>query len=293
MKLSVASNLLAKSLLASLVLCAGTIARADEPAKAPAAPATAPAPTPAAEENLPAAKDIFEKYLAAIGGKDKLKAITSRQMVMTVEIPAAGMKGTVSMFQIPPAKAYSETDLAGMGKFMQGSDGEIAWDSNPMSGARILTGKERETFMRGMRFDSEWNYEGQYKEMKTIKTETVGDKTAYVVEMTSNEGNKETRLFDKETGLLLASRATATTQMGDIPTETTFDDYREVNGIKMSFKQTAKMMGNEMKTTVDKAEFNAEIPAAKFDLPADIKALKEKADKPATDAPAENPAEKK
>jgi hypothetical protein len=61
----------------------------------------------------------------------------------------------------------------------------------------------------------------------------------------------------------------------------------------MSFKQTAKMMGNEMKTTVDKAEFNAEIPAAKFDLPADIKALKEKADKPATDAPAENPAEKK
>jgi hypothetical protein len=264
MKLSVASNLLAKSLLASLVLSAGTIARADEPAKAPAAPATAPAatPAPAAEENLPAAKDIYEKYLAAIGGKDKLKAITSRQMVMTVEIPAAGMKGTVSMFQIPPAKAYSETDLAGMGKFMQGSDGEIAWDSNPMSGARILSGKERETFMRGMRFDSEWNYEGQYKEMKTIKTETVGDKTAYVVEMISNEGNKETRLFDKETGLLLASRATATTQMG------------------------------EMKTTVDKAEFNAEIPASKFELPADIKALKEKtdketADKPATDAPAE------
>lgn len=85
--------------------------------------------------------------------------------------------------------------------------------------------------------------------------------------------------------------------MGEIPTETLFDDYREVNGIKMSFKQTAKMMGNEMKTTVEKAEFNAEIPAAKFELPADIKALKEKADKPASDAPAEKqteqPTEKK
>lgn len=284
------SNLLLNSVLAALILSAGTVARADEPAKAPAA-------APAAEENLPAAKDIYEKYLSAIGGKDKIKAITSRQMVMTVEIPAAGMKGTVSMFQIPPAKAYSETELPGMGKFMQGSDGEVAWDSNPMSGARILSGKERETFMRGMRFDSEWNYEAQYKEMKTTKTEKLGDKTAYVVEMISNEGNKETRLFDKDSGLLLASRTTAQTQMGEIPTETLFDDYREVNGIKMSFKQTAKMMGNEMKTTVEKAEFNAEIPAAKFELPADIKALKEKADKPATDAPAdkqsEKPAEKK
>jgi hypothetical protein len=284
MKLSAASSLLAKSLLASLVLCAGTIARADEPAMAPAAPT--------AEENLPAAKDIYEKYLSAIGGKDKLKAITSRQMTMTVEVASAGMKGTVTMFQLPPAKAYSETELAGMGKFMQGSDGEIAWDSNPMSGARILTGKERDTFMRGMRFDSEWNYESQYKDMKTTKTEKLGDKTAYVVELTSNEGTKETRLFDKDSGLLLASRATATTQMGEIPTETLFDDYREVNGIKMSFKQTAKLMGNEMKTTVEKAEFNAEIPASKFELPADIKALKdkgdkEKADKPATDAPAE------
>ena len=56
------TNLLLNSVLAALILSAGTIARADEPAKAPAAPA--------AEENLPAAKDIYEKYLTAIGGKD-------------------------------------------------------------------------------------------------------------------------------------------------------------------------------------------------------------------------------
>lgn len=282
------TNMILRCGLAALVLSAGAAARADEPAKAPTAPTA-----PAADESLPSAKEIYEKYLTAIGGKDKMKAITSRQVVMTIEIPAAGVKGTVSMFQVPPAKAFSETELGGMGKFAQGSDGEIAWEMSPMAGARILSGKERDTFMRGMRFDSEWNYEGQYKDMKTTKTEKVGDKTAYVVEMVSNEGNKETRLFDKDSGLLLASRATATTQMGEVPTETLFDDYREVNGIKMSFKQTAKMMGSELKTTVEKAEFNAEIPESKFELPADIKALKEKTEKKSEKPATEQPSEKK
>ncbi|MFO0860197.1 MAG: hypothetical protein U0570_06535 [Phycisphaerales bacterium] len=270
--------------LAGLLLSTSALAGDAAPAPTPAPAASAPA------ADLPSAKSLMEKYITAIGGREKLQGVKSRQMTLNMDMPANGMKGTVQVYQAPPAMAYSETEIANIGKFLQGSDGETVWESNIMMGTRILSGKERDNFLRGLRFNADYDYEDTYREMTTTGADKVNDRAVYVVELVTKEGQKETRLFDQETGLLLVSRATMPSQMGDIASETFFSDYREVDGIKMPFKQTVKVMQNEMVTTVEKAALNVEIPASRFELPKEVKDLLEKQKADATKAPAPAPA---
>ncbi len=257
--------------------------RADDPA-----PAATPAPAAAApakpEAGLPEAKSILDKYVAAIGGRDRLSKIKSRQMSMTMEMAGQGVKGNIQVFQAPPAKSYTETEIASIGKFTQGSNGEVVWESSSIMGTRVATGKEKASLLRGMRFNAEYDYAENYKKMTTVGSDKVGDREVYVVELVSNEDSKETRLFDKETGLLLAMRTTTPSQMGDIASETLYADYREVDGVKMAFKQTAKVMGNEISTTIEKVEFDVPISDDKFRLPDDVKAILEKQQPAPTDA---------
>jgi hypothetical protein len=260
--------------------CCGALARAMDdptPAKgAPVAPASSEPKGKAPAADLPAAKAVFEKYIEAIGGREKLKAVQTRVVKMTLEMPAQGMKGTVQMYQEAPAKAFTETKIENVGEFKQGSDGDTVWESNQMMGTRLITGKEKSLYLRNLRFNADYDYENQYKEMTTTGVEKFGDSTAYVVELKTPDDMKETRLFDKDTGLLVGLRMTAQTQMGEMANETSFTDYRSVSGIKMPFKQKVKMAGAEMSTTVESAELGVKIPEEKFALPQDVKDLLEK-----------------
>ncbi|MGH7243675.1 MAG: hypothetical protein ACREJD_09690 [Phycisphaerales bacterium] len=256
------------------------------------APSEAPAPAITAKPaaNLPEAKALMEKYLAAIGGIDRLKQVKSRQVALNMEMPAVGLKGQMKIYQMPPAMAYAETEIAQIGKILQGSDGETVWESNVMMGTRILTGAERAGFLRGMRFNADYDYQDLFKSMTTTGVAEVAKSPVYVVELIGVDGSKETRLFDQESGLLVGMRSTTMSQMGELTSETTFSDYREVSGIKMPFKMVVKAMQNEMITTVEKAELDVPIPAERFNLPDDVKALLAKQNAhPAPDAPATTP----
>jgi len=281
-------------LLTSILCGMPDLAGAEQPAPTPTetpSPASTPAAKPA--ENLPEAKALMEKYLAAIGGAERLKQVKSRQITLNMEIPALGMKGRVQIYQMPPAMAYAETELAQVGKVLQGSDGETVWESSVIMGTRILKGAEKAAFLRGMRFNADYDYEDLFKSMKTIGVEDIAKRPAYVVELVTADGAKETRMFDKETGLLVAMRSSTMSQMGEIQSETLFSDYREVGGIKMPFKMVVKAMQNEMVTTIEKAELDVPIAPERFSLPDDVKALlaKQNAEPatPATPAPSSTP----
>ncbi|MBL8885832.1 MAG: DUF620 domain-containing protein [Phycisphaerales bacterium] len=278
------------ALVSSIVCGAPAFAAGDPAAPAQATPgATTPAAKPA--EPLPEAKAIMEKFLAAIGGVERLKQVKSRQVALNMEMPSAGLKGRMQIYQMPPAMAYAETELAQIGKVMQGSDGETVWESSLISGTRILKGAEKAAFLRGMRFNADYDYQDLFKSMTTTGVEAIDKRPAYVVELVTSDDTKETRLFDKESGLLVGMRSTNKSQMGEIASETIFSDYREVGGIKMPFRMAVKAMQIEMITTVEKAELDTPIPAERFALPDEVQALlaKQQAEPPAPATPAPTP----
>jgi len=66
-------------------------------------------------------------------------------MVITgsMELAAAGIKGSMVITKAEPDKSLVEIDLAGIGSVKQGYDGKVAWEINPMQGARIKDGDEK------------------------------------------------------------------------------------------------------------------------------------------------------
>jgi hypothetical protein len=106
--------------------------------------------------------------------------------------------------------------------------------------------------------------------------------------MTTPGGAKETRWYDKQSGLMVKTEAVQETQMGKMTVTGTPSDYQVLGGIKMPKKVTQNMMGQTITLTVNDVQHNVDIAAEKFQLPADVKALAEKGGG-AGDAPATQP----
>jgi len=62
-------------------------------------------------------------------------------------------------------------------------------------------------------------------------------------------------------------------QMGAIAMESFLSDYKPVGGIVMAHRNVTKLMGQERIVTVQSIEHNVDLPADRFALPPEIKAL--------------------
>jgi hypothetical protein len=74
--------------------------------------------------------------------------------------------------------------------------------------------------------------------------------------------------FDKSTGLLKRVMRWNQTAVGPVPTQTDYDDYRDVAGIKMPFRTT--ITWTDGRSTIELTEVRANVPndAARFARPA-------------------------
>jgi hypothetical protein len=257
----------------------------------PAAPAEVKKDEPKKEEkkvdaSLPAGKDILAKHVEVTGGKAAYEKIKSRKATGTVEIPAMGMNGTLSMMAAEPNKMMFLMEVQGMGASTQATDGTDVWMNNPMMGPALLEGDDKDSFLQSAMFNPEIKVDEMYKDVKTVGLEKVKltDDTeveAYKVELTPKKGEVETRFFNKETGMMIKSQTTAKTQMGEMTTESYYKDYTDVDGVKTPSTMTLRQAGMDIVMKFTKIEHNVDVGTA-FEMPAEVKAIK---DKPAT-APA-------
>ena len=221
-------------------------------------------------------------------GTAAYEKIHSRIVTGHMEMPDMGLKGTVVITQESPNLGNVTTDLQGIGIIEQGSNGQIVWEKSAMTGPRILDGQERAVMLRSMTINSELHPETYYSKIQCVGVEGIDGKPAYKVELEGNDGAKETRYYDKESGLLVKTSQTLHLQMGDITADSTAGEYREVDGIKMPFSSTQEMMKRKVIMTIDKVEQNVDIPPEKLALPPDVKALAQKR-AATTTAPATRP----
>jgi hypothetical protein len=91
--------------------------------------------------------------------------------------------------------------------------------------------------------------------------------------LTDGSGETETRYIAKDAKLPLGVEMTAPSQMGKVPVSVTTTDYRDVNGLKFSFRIDNKTAGQSFTITVWNIELSAPIDPKTFEVPDDIKAL--------------------
>jgi hypothetical protein len=201
-------------------------------------------------------------------------------MTGTVEMPAQNISGTVSIVE-EGEKSYTSMEFVGIGKIEEGYDGVTAWQNSALQGPRVIEGEEKISARRAATLSLITSWRDVYKDAHTVGLVDIEGKPAWKVEMTAREGKPETFYFDRDSGLLVRISAVFTTAMGDISTESSMSDFRQVDGILTPFTLTEKAMSQNIVMKFKSIAYNADIPKGRFEVPDAIKTLVEKKKQPA------------
>lgn len=244
-------------LLALFLAVAANVALAQESAsKAAKAP-----------EAMPSADQVLSKYVEALGGKATYEKFKTRTMKGTLEIPAANLSGNVEFQAKAPNMMSMAADLPGFGVVRQGFDGVVAWENNPMQGLREKSGKELADSKLDAEFYRDIKLNELYPKMQVTGREKVGEREAIVIVATPTDGSTEKFYFDAESNLLIRQDSERETPEGKMPIQVYFEDYREVDGIKIPFlmRQVTPMF--EMSIKISEVKHNAPVDETLFKKP--------------------------
>ena len=238
--------------------------------------------TPLATVDLPDGKQVYDDFLAAIGGREARAKVKTQRMTgkLKMEIPGAGeIAAPIEVLQSSPNKFQLIVDFSeiGAGEINQGTNGELAWEVSPQ-GKRLLEGAQKTRMLRQADTESTVNPELRYKTIECVGEQEQEGRTVYRVKFVpKDEGPDEMRLFDAETKLLVGTVSTQESAFGPSPVQTALSDYREVDGLKFPFRNavTVKLPMGEQKQIMefDEVEVNGQLPAESFAVPEAIKEL--------------------
>jgi Photosynthetic reaction centre cytochrome C subunit len=214
------------------------------------------------------ADQIFDKYIQALGGAERLARLTS-----------LSAKGTYAGFDTDlgkvPAEFYAKfpgqsttivhrSDKAQNITTYDGHNGWIAM-SNTRLPLKALTGGE----LDGAQLDAEMFFPAGIKQyLKNWRAgfppTTVDDHEVQVVQGTAPGGTRVKLFFDTKSGLLLRTAHFADTALGLNPSQVDYSDYREVAGVKVPFHWTLSWTDGRSDFDMTDVQSNVPIDAAKF-----------------------------
>ncbi|MGS2741291.1 insulinase family protein [Sinomicrobium sp. M5D2P17] len=202
-------------------------------------------------------KSVLDKYIQAIGGEEKLQSVKS--MFSKITGAVQGMNLEIVAKNTSDGKVVSETFMMGTTLSKQVFNGETGYmvqqgQRQEMEGEMLTSAKENAYPFPELRLRD--------KEGVTLEgIEEVDGEDTYVV-----KNGKTTFYFDVDSGLKV-SQVNTTEIKGQPLTQTfKFEDYRDVEGVKIPFKTTLDTgMGMQMDLTTTEVKFNEGVSDADFE----------------------------
>lgn len=206
--------------------------------------------------------DIINKYLDARGGKDKLKAIKSVYMQGSRE-----MMGTRMAIQVTVVNGKlfrNDFELGRISGYTIVTPTE-GWSFIPMRSkkAELIPSDQLNTMQEQLDLAGPLvDYFAKGNKAELQGTENIGEKEAYKIKMTLNNGKEIIYYIDKETNLLIKSKQMRAAMGNYAPEEiiTNYSDYKSFDGIM--FPQTITNPGSGVtggSTTFDTVVLNKTI----------------------------------
>lgn len=222
---------------------------------------------PKRDASLPTADQVFDKYVQAIGGHaafDKLKTRVWKGTYIT----SNGTSLPYEIQQAAPNKFLSILTTPKQGVFLMAFNGTSGWQQNAR-GVRELGGSDLAQLKTFIGFFGGAGLKEQYSNLRVVRKEKIGEREAYLVRGVSTDGNNERLYFDTQTGLLLRRITIEKTVLLPIPEETDFEDYREVDGVKLPFTIVVQDIDPAYNATrkFTEVKHNVAIEDAKFNMP--------------------------
>ncbi|HYT49871.1 MAG TPA: c-type cytochrome [Pyrinomonadaceae bacterium] len=227
--------------------------------------------SPSPRPSPPAPDVLIQKYIDAIGGQAAIDKIKSRTATGTVAA-ANGMTGTYQIDQVAPDKAY-EKFVTPRFTIEHAVNSTGGWEKNAQ-GVREIGGQELANAKVSMQLFRNLKLKEQYASMRFGGRDKIGDRNALIVIGTTPEKKRERLFFDAENGLLLRRITYMETVIGIIPDQTDFEDYRDVDGVKLPFtiRVSSVDAGNPyIVRKLAEIKLNAPVDDSKFVMPAAAK----------------------
>jgi photosynthetic reaction center cytochrome c subunit len=240
--------------------------------------------------------EIINKYLEALGGEQKLAGLKSYVAKGTsVGFGGFGGGGQVHIYAKYPNERTLQIQFeaaTGRGDEVRAYNGRSGWMMTPLA---VLTDYQLSGIeLDGALLDAELGFPGQIKQVLTnlrvslpttisdltgpssqTSTESgVGlgqDRPVNVVQGTGPRGMLATLYFDQKSGLLSRMVRYGKTQIGRVPTQIDYSDYRDVDGIKMPFHLTFAWLDGRDAIQLSEIQTNVAIDDAKFGRPVQSK----------------------
>lgn len=221
----------------------------------------------------PTAEEILETYVEATGGREVHAGVNTFMRTGSLVVQEMGIHAETLAFGTKHDYIQTIT-VPGMGVVRQGIDEGRVWQQHFLEGNSILKGKKALSVKRQAVLNP-WLDWKQYYASATFKDIVDGE---YRVAFASKiPGDPESiAYFDTESGLL---NRLETLDEKKLPTVYTYDDYREVNGIRIAHRVVIKNSMTVVMTT-ESIEINVELPENIFGVPEVIAALLKEANIP-------------
>jgi len=220
----------------------------------------------------PSADQILDKYLQAIGGVQRVSALTSFVAKGTYEgFETYHLKVPVEIFAKAPGQLTTvvHTQNGDSTTTFDGRAGWVAAADKPVPLLPLTPGGE----LDGAKLDAALFFPARIKETLSqwrvgFPITTIDDKEVRIVQGTGVGKTRIKFYFDQDTGLLLRQLRYAETIVGINPTQIDYADYREVAGVKVPFRWTVTWTNGQSITGLSEIQANAPVDPAKFAKPA-------------------------
>ncbi len=208
------------------------------------------------------AEQILEKYLAAVGGKEKLRAVKSLYVEMKGKVMNFDISLTIA--QKAPDKFYSNMD-AGVMQQVTIFDGEKGV-TKAMGQTKEMTDEQIKQMKSRAKIFPLANYDRDSLKLELKGVETINGKDAYKVKVTFSNGDSKTYYFDKESGLKIRETETKNTPQGTVIITSDISDYKEFDGIKYPGKISQSVAGQVINLEIKTVKINSDVPDDLFKI---------------------------
>jgi photosynthetic reaction center cytochrome c subunit len=217
----------------------------------------------------PSADQILDKYIQALGGAQRVAAVTSFAGKGTYQGYAELEKSPIEITAKAPGQRATIIHTSN-GDWTTTYDGRTGWVAEPGRPVPLLelTGQ----FLEAVKVDADLAFPARIKQSFTqwrVGYPTMINDHEVEVLQGSSGGNFPVKLyFDKESGLLVRQVRYTNSPVGLNPTQIDYMDYRDVSGVKMPFRWTTTWTDGKASTELGEIKMNTPIADAQFAKPA-------------------------
>jgi len=219
-------------------------------------------------QGTPSADKILDKYLLALGGAQRVAALTSFVAKGTYSgYDSDNQKVPVDIYAKAPGQMTVIVHTA-LGDSTRVFDGQAGWIASPDRPVPLmpLTGGD----VTGAKIDAMLMFPAGIR--KLVPEWQVGEATIDKKDVWMLEGAAPGQLplklyFDQTTGLLVRALRLIDTAVGFNPTQLDFSDYRLVSGVKVPFHRVTTWTDNQSTVELVRVQPNVAVDATKFAQP--------------------------